>query len=240
MCFNYSIVKFQEYLEKRFQAKFDNTSQNFRPVYLISAFNIPFAPVICSDESDKIKMIKWGLIPFWVKDQKYADKIRNSTFNARSDTVFEKPSFKNAVAKKRCLVLADGFFEWHEHDGKKFPFYIRFKNKEAFTFAGLWEEWKNPSNEETVRTFSIITTDANELLKKIHNVKMRMPVILNKENEKKWISGISKDEIIQLMKPYTGDDMEAYTVSKAIIQKNTDIFSEEIIKEFKYENLEKF
>jgi len=237
MCFNYSITKFQEYLEKRFHAKFE-PGTDFKPKYLVQAFSIPQAPVITNNHADKIQLLNWGLIPFWVKDKIYADKIRNSTFNARDDTIFEKPSFKNPIKNKRCLVIADGFFEWHENNGKKYPFYIKLKNSIEFCFAGIWDEWTDKNSDKVIKTYSIITTDANPLLKIIHNSKMRMPVILSRENEKKWLSDLTEKEIINLLKPYNDKEMEAYTVSKMLIQKNIGDSNPDIIKEIKYSELE--
>ncbi len=237
MCFNYSITKFQEYLEKRFQAKFESGT-NYNPKYLVQAFSIPQAPVITNALTDKIQLLNWGLIPFWVKDKAYADKIRRSTFNARDDTIFEKPSFKNSIKNKRCLVIADGFFEWHEYNGKKYPFYIKLNNSGEFCFAGIWDEWTDKSSSLIIKTYSIITTAANPMLKIIHNSKMRMPVILNRENEKKWLSDLKEKEIADLLKPYNDKEMKAYTVSKMIVQKNIGDSNPDILKEIKYSELE--
>ncbi|MBN2544468.1 MAG: SOS response-associated peptidase [Spirochaetes bacterium] len=237
MCFNYSITKFQEYLEKRFQAKFESNG-DFKPKYLIQAFSLPIAPVITNLQTDKIQLLNWGLIPFWVKDKIYAEKIRMSTFNARGDTIFEKPSFKNSIKNKRCIVLADGFFEWHENNGKKFPFYIKLKNSIEFCFAGIWDEWTDKNSNQSIKTYSIITTDANPMLKIIHNTKMRMPVILSRDNEKKWLSKLNKQEIINLLKPYNDKEMEAYSVSKMIVQKNISDSDPDILNEIKYSELD--
>ena len=125
--------------------------------------------------------------------------IRQRTLNARAETIFEKPAFRYSIISKRCLVLADGFFEWRHENKKTFPYYIRFKNQSPFAFAGIWDSWKNPETQEEVKTYSVITTKANPLLEKIHNTQKRMPVILETESERTWLqSDLERDKIQSL------------------------------------------
>ncbi len=131
---------------------------------------------------DEISFLKWGLILFWAKDANIGSKM----INAKAETLAEKPSFKNSLRKKRCIIPASGFYEWQKVPGQKIksPFYIKMKDNAPFFFAGLWDEWKNPENG-IVKTVSIITTSANEIMSPIHN---RMPVILDSNFLRLWLS----------------------------------------------------
>lgn len=235
MCFNISITKFTEYLEKRFKAKL---KESFKPIFHASAFTFPNLPIITNIDKDIIQLFQWGLIPSWIKNTESADKIRTGTFNAKSETIFEKPSFKNPIKEKRCLVIVDGFYEWHEYNDKKYPFYIKLKSNEAFSLAGIWDAWINPQSGELKNTFSVITTDANPLLKKIHNLKKRMPVILKKDDEPVWLEEINVDQIKSLFSSYDDKELIAYPVSKLITQRGIDTNRPEAIKEFEYEDLD--
>lgn len=140
--------------------------------------------------------MKWGLIPFWEKTAEKANEIRKLTYNAKADTVFEKPSFREPIKKHRCLVPSTGFFEWHHNsDGTKMPYFIRLKDGDIFSMAGIYDEWRNPETGKILRTFSILTTEANQLLAKMHNAKKRMPVILSAANKLYWLQpNLSKEE----------------------------------------------
>jgi putative SOS response-associated peptidase YedK len=183
-------------------------------------------------------MLKWGLIPFWAKDEKTADEIRMKTFNARAETVFEKASFKSPIKNKRCIVIVSGFYEWRLVKGKNYPYHIISKDENAFALAGIWESWKNKDTEEKLNTFSIITTRANPLLEKIHNKKKRMPVILRKEDERTWLKGdLDVDEIKSLLEPIEDTGLEAYTVSRLISFKKENSNVPEVMKRYEYEEL---
>lgn len=227
MCFFYALSKTAQSLKNRYQLKlefeFELQPELNEPKYYISGFDFPIMPVITNQQPDQLQGFTWGLIPSWVKSQTQAMEIRTHTLNARSDTIFTKPSFQNAIRKRRCLVPADGFYEWREMGGKKYPYYIYMKDKDIFSFAGIWEEWIDHSTGEITKTFSILTTDANPLLEKIHNTKKRMPVILPKGKERDWIEDdLSNDEICELTKPMDEGLMEAYTISKLITSRNAD------------------
>jgi putative SOS response-associated peptidase YedK len=127
-------------------------------------------------------MLRWGLVPFWAKDP----AIGNRMINARAETVAEKPSFRNAYRKRRCLILADGFYEWRKEGDGKTPFFISLANGQAFAFAGLWEQWQSKETEEILQTTTIVTTAANDLLSQVHH---RMPIILEPENSTRWLDG---------------------------------------------------
>jgi len=237
MCYRYSVPN-REILEKKFKATFKR-NEVFERKYHVDAFNSPNLPVITNESPQQIDLFHWGLIPFWVKDLKAANEIRQKTANARSESIFEKPSFRNSAEKKHCLVLADGFFEWKFFNGKNYPYYIFLKKHKPFAMAGLWEDWTNRETQEKINTFTIITTKANPMMENIHNKKKRMPVILRPEDYDKWISmPIDKQSSLELLIPYDQDDMEAYTISRLITSKKENPNSPDVIKPFRYKELE--
>jgi putative SOS response-associated peptidase YedK len=154
--------------------------------------------------------LHWGLIPFWAKDKKIGQKM----INARSETVAEKPAFRNSFKKKRCLVPVTGFFEWQKLKEGKQPFFIGRKDKAPFAFAGLWDHWQGTSGE-TVESCTLLTTQPNGILKPIHN---RMPVILAKQDFEKWLDPEWHEAkgLIALLKPYPEKEMVAFAVSKKV------------------------
>lgn len=189
MCFTYKLNKSAKAIEERFVAEvihkqgnlfFDKSQDSF------NGFTHPQMPIITSKEPNKIQFFEWGLLPYWAKDKSFQD----NTLNARLESLSEKPSFKNVI-NNRCLILADGFFEWQWLDEKgknKQKYLLDFPSHELFAFAGLWSGWKDKITGEILNTFTIITTEANELLSVIHNSKKRMPIIIKKENEKDWLN----------------------------------------------------
>ncbi len=182
------------------------------PASLTPSYNIaPTQGVVAVMEDDdkrKLEIFHWGLIPSWAKDP----AIGNKMINARAETVSEKPSFRSAFKRRRCLIVADGFYEWQKTDNGKQPYYIRMKDSTPFAFAGLWETWQNG---EEIRSCTIITTDANDLMGEIHH---RMPVILPPENYGVWLDpGFEEKEALSdLLKPYRSEEMEAYPVSRRV------------------------
>ena len=165
-------------------------------------------PVITNDKSIGFNFFRWGLIPFWAKDI----SIGNKLINARSETILEKPSFRNAFRQRRCLVSADAFYEWKQEVKEKIPYRIFLKNQNIFSMAGIWEKCKL-SNGETIFSFAIITTQPNTLMTKIHN---RMPVILDKKGEDLWINNTDEKELTNLLKPFPAEQMTAYRISNLV------------------------
>jgi putative SOS response-associated peptidase YedK len=159
---------------------------------------------------EHLTLLRWGLIPSWAKEESIGSKM----INARAETLAEKPSFKRLLYSKRCLIVADGFYEWRKDGKGKTPMYITLKDHELFAFAGLWDTWKNPDGEQ-IRTCTIITTDANELVEPIHN---RMPVILPEEAREEWLDPTLRDEqkLLPLLKPYPSQEMTARPVSRLV------------------------
>jgi putative SOS response-associated peptidase YedK len=170
-------------------------SRNVSPGQQISA-------VIQRDNKNYLTTFVWGLIPAWAKDQSIGAKL----INARAETVNEKPSFKNAFQKRRCLIIADGFYEWKKDGKRKIPYYFSLKSGKPFGFAALYESWLAPE-KKTVDTCTIITTLANELVRPIHE---RMPVIIPKEQEEIWLKNDMTDtpSLLGVLKPYPAEQME--------------------------------
>jgi putative SOS response-associated peptidase YedK len=180
---------------------------------LAPSYNIAPTQTIVSIAGNSVKRLlgmRWGLIPSWAKDDSMASKL----INARAETVAEKPSFRDAFKKRRCLIIADGFYEWKKAGNEKIPFYIRLKSKEPFAFAGLFDNWEAPEGK-VLTTCTIITTEANEMMSKLHE---RMPVILPREQHQLWLDGSvqKSDALKEMLKPFSPDLMEAYPVSRMV------------------------
>jgi putative SOS response-associated peptidase YedK len=158
--------------------------------------------VIRNQDVNKLVDFRWGLIPSWAKDPSIGKRM----FNARAETVAVKPSFREAFKKRRCLIVADGFYEWQKMETGKKPFHFSLRSAEPFGFAGLYETWMSPENK-SVKTCTIITTDANDMLKPIHD---RMPVIVPKDKEALWIDPGVPDprELAAILKPYPPGEMK--------------------------------
>jgi putative SOS response-associated peptidase YedK len=237
LCYHTSLARSRDYLEKRFQAKFEQPNL-FEPIYHHSGFSAPLHPVIANESIRSIQLFQWGLVPFWTKDEAAAERIRSNTLNARAETIHKKPSFRSSIMTKRCLVLVDGFYEWREEGKKKYPYYISLASNDAFALAGIWDKWLNESTGEVRNTFSIITTTANPLLERIHNTRKRMPVILRREDEKEYLDrSLPVGEIDALLQPYDEKEMQAHTVSGLISTKRANTNVPEVMTEFKYEEL---
>lgn len=202
--------------------------------YFYKAFTNPLIPVISQDEPGRVQLMQWGLIPSWVPDREKAAQIRKGTYNARAESLHEKPSFRGALQRGRCCVIAHGFFEWQHLGERKVPWYIRLKNDAPFLFAGLYDKWVDRETGELFRTFTIITTRANPLLEKIHNSKKRMPVILPRETETEWIRGeYGKRHSDQLMLPFPEEELHAHTVAGKISSPNADPADPEVIEHYR-------
>jgi putative SOS response-associated peptidase YedK len=206
MCGRYTLHHKPEEIEERFDVEPDE--ELLAPRYNIAPSQI--IPVIRHTGSKEMVGCKWGLIPFWAKDP----KIGNNLINAKAETIAEKPSFKHAFAKRRCLIPADGFYEWQKR-GKapSQPIYVRRRDSGLFAFAGLWEEWKTPDGE-ALATCTIITVEPNELVSQFHH---RMAAILKPDEEAAWIDPGSKaEDLLRLLRPYPADELEAFPVSRAV------------------------
>ncbi|MDX1387432.1 MAG: SOS response-associated peptidase [bacterium] len=215
MCGRYTNTISIKKLAERFG--FNTLGDDFRPRYNIAPGQM--APVVLRRSPNQLQMMRWGLVPFWAKEEKIGYKM----INARGETVDSKPSFRGPFRKRRCLVLADGFYEWQAVPGakKKIPMRIVLKDRAPFGFAGLWDEW-NSSEGQKLHTFTIITTEANAKLKKIHD---RMPVILRPEDEPVWLDTDLKDlkKLKALIKPYPEKEMSYYPVGTLVNSPKNDV-----------------
>ena len=206
------IKELREKLKPFIENKTYHASGYAHPKTLIYANNDPFMPVVSV----------WGLIPHWVKDNKQRMQFWNNTLNARGETIFEKPSFRDSAKHKKCVIILDGFYEHHHFKGKTYPFLIQKKSREPLTVAGLWSEWLDKETGEIINSFTIVTTKANNLLAKIHNnpklTEPRMPVILPEVKIEQWLQPIKtaadKKVIEELITASLPDELEAHTVHK--------------------------
>lgn len=188
-------------------------SQPTEPRYNIAPSQNILAAIVDGEQYSS-KEFKWGLVPFWAKDS----AIGNKMINARSETIAEKPSFRNAFNKRRCVIFTDGFYEWRRSGKTKTPYFIHLKSGKPFAFAGLWERWDKES--EPLETATIVTTTPNELMKPIHN---RMPVILDSDMMEKWMAPMDKKELLALLQPFDSAQMEAYEVSTIVNNPANDV-----------------
>jgi putative SOS response-associated peptidase YedK len=190
---------------------------NIAPAQLIDVVAVQ------SDERE-LSQFKWGLVPSWAKDS----DIGNRMINARAETLAEKPSFRDAFKKRRCIIPASGFYEWRKKgSGAKQPFYFYLREKEVFGFAGLWEEWIDKESGDVLETCTIITTEANGVLKPVHD---RMPVILKADDYSRWLDPKENntDRLQKLLVPYPADEMDSHAVSTSVNIPEAD--SAELIK----------
>ena len=221
MCGRYTLVLELDDLEERFDAR---VSEPVAPTY--NAAPGQRLPVITNEEPETIQRLEWGLVPSWADDE------TGGLINARAETVAEKPSFRAAYERRRCLVPADGFYEWVETDGGKRPYRIAFEDERPFAMAGLWERWE-PETTQTgldafgggvegagddgpLETFTVVTTEPNELVGELHH---RMAVLLDPEDERRWLT---EDDPRDLLEPYPADAMRAYPVSTAVNDPSND------------------
>ena len=208
MCGRFSLTTDPKTVAQRFGVPTATAESAWMPRYNIAPTKTVI--VVSDDGKRHLAHMRWGLIPSWAKDP----AIGNRMINARAETLAVKPAFRVALRKRRCLVVADGFYEWQQRGRTKQPFRIVLKNGEPFGFAGLWDAWTSPEGEE-IQTCTIITTEANELLKPIHD---RMPVILTREAEGLWLDPTTQEpaKLLPLLSPYPAKEMEAYPVSRLV------------------------
>jgi len=178
---------------------------NIAPTQLVPAVRIS-----ADHKTRELAMFRWGLIPSWAKDA----KIGNQLINARSETVAEKPAFRSAFRKRRCLMPADGFYEWKKEGTKKQPFYVHLKSGGPFAFAALWEDWTDEKGKR-IQSCTILTTEANSVLKPLHD---RMPIILHPDHHERWLDpAIQKsEEIVPILQPIPGKELAMHPVSTLV------------------------
>ena len=206
MCGRYTLATPVEKLAEQFGI--DGSSVEIAPNYNVAPTQ-GVAAVLEDDGQRRLEVLRWGLIPSWADDPQIGSRM----INARSETAPGKPSFRRAFRERRCLIPADGFYEWQRTNGAKQPYYIHMAGGEPFAFAGLWESWSK-GGEGEVRTCTILTTEANALVSEVHD---RMPVILSPDAYDVWLDPASeRDELTGLLAPYPEDEMETYPVSRFV------------------------
>ena len=205
MCGRFTLRTPQNLLVQQFLL---DIAPNWQPRYNIA----PTQPLLAvrkalNDPQRHVALLRWGLVPSWADDL----AIGNRMLNARAEGIAEKPSFRSAIKKRRCLILADGYYEWQKQGKLKQPYYIRMQDERPFAFAGLWESWHPPSGA-TIETCTIITTQSNELTRPIHD---RMPVILDAADYDRWLDPqyFEREEILKLLVPYDSPLMKLDPVS---------------------------
>jgi putative SOS response-associated peptidase YedK len=214
MCGRYGLYSSQERLVEHFglaSAPSINARYNIAPSDVVGVVRIP-----PKDDQRVWDQLHWGLIPSWAKDKQIGYRM----INARAESIAQKPSFRDAFKYQRCLVPADVFYEWTVGpDGKKYPYAVCLKDERPFGFAGLWDRWQGES--EIIESYTIITTDANELLKSIHD---RMPVILPETEYERWLDPTTQNPAAfqPLLKPYNSDAMKVYPVSTRVNDPKND------------------
>jgi putative SOS response-associated peptidase YedK len=219
MCYTIEINLIREQLVKRFNASIDPETP-FRKGQRINAFSLPECPIISTKNPDIIQLFTWGLIPAWCRDMEYAKEIRLKTFNAKAETLSEKASFRHLVKDHKCLVLTNGFYEWQARGKDKQPYYITVNDSEGIALAGLHDSWTNKETGEIINTFTIITTEANPMMARIHNTKKRMPVILDESDERAWLDpALTPDKSFSYLKAYDEKRMVAVEVDKNLFNK---------------------
>jgi putative SOS response-associated peptidase YedK len=238
MCFRNSLSVNATTLRNRYNAKFEEP-EAFTPVFHAAAFSFPAWPVITNREPALLRQFHWGLIPSWAQSREAAERMRTGTINARSETAFEKPSFREGMRSKRCLVPSTGFFEYRSFRSRKYPYFITLTGAEVFSIAGVWDEWADRTTGEVFPTFSVLTVAANPLMAKVHNEKKRMPVILPAEQERRWLeSSLSRDEVMALCVPFDEKRMKAHAVSRLVSSRTQDANVPHVRKEFVYPELD--
>jgi putative SOS response-associated peptidase YedK len=200
-----------EFSDIRVRWNLDRDLPKYTPRFNIAPETSPNIPVIiCQKGVNECRLMHWGLIPRWATDL----SIGNRMINARAETLTELPSFKPLVERRRCIISADGFYEWRKEGRRKVPMWVHLKSKEPFGFAGLWDVWRNPDGKR-VESFTIITTEPNELVRPVHN---RMPVILRPEDEEQWLdaSRTPFTKAKSALKVYPDELMDAHDVSPIV------------------------
>ncbi|WP_345951287.1 SOS response-associated peptidase [Mucilaginibacter sp. PAMB04274] len=257
MCYHYALTADKVEISTRYALEDEETIElmnDYDIVYHNDGFAHRAMPVITADEPHKIQLYDWGLIPHWFKPKEgavdaqgnkmtalqQARAFSNQTLNAIGETVFDKPSFRNYIGQKRCLVPANGIFEWHHLDKKtKMPHYIYLKSREIFSFGGIYSHWVDPETGEIVRTYAILTNPANSLMSRIHNSKLRQPFILPRESEGTWIDyDLAKENVKELIRPLGDEHFTAHTISKLITSRYESSNSPEVMAPYDYEGFQ--
>lgn len=252
MCYNVNQARRRAYearkrgdygLAESIERQYENITG--RPLFHVSGFAHPQLYTFTNLNPGTVTELTWGLIPAWSKSLADAKKLWNQTLNARGETIFEKPVFKNSAKNKRCLIYVDAFYEHHHANGQTYPFMIYSPDRSPLVLAGLWEEWVDKTTGELLRTCAIVTTSGNDFMSRIHNNRKadmgpRMPVILPAEKQEEWLIDCKTENdklhLQSLIRPY-GGELKAHTVGK-LVGKNAIPDGPEAMNEVIYPDLE--
>jgi len=239
MCYHVSVLFDKYKLAERFNLNLSalETTFDLPPNPYINGFTFPHLYLITNQNTLKLDVMQWGLIPSWIKTQKEAEKIRLMTLNAKVETLNEKPAFRNCLKKQRCLIPISGFFEWREIQKAKYPYFIQ-SNENISAIAGIYEHWKNPDTNEQIKTFSMITTEANNLMAQIHKTKKRMPLIVNYDQGKQWLNeGFEFNHVTEFLEDTQKSNLKAHPIEKDFQQKAIQNSNVNLLKEVPYPEL---
>lgn len=230
MCFHISLTKKQEDINDRFDAFFREES-SYSPYFHLNGFSNALCYIICGEERYLIENATWGLRPI---NYNSSNLFNLNTLNAKSETVFKSPLFRKPILERRCLLIADGFFESKQVNGKKYPHYIHLPNNELFAFAGIYNYHKDGTF-----SCSLLTTKANDFMADIHNTKKRMPLILDQSFENDWLDKNLQEHQLQqlLMECFISDDFQAHPIKKEFNNSKIDTNKEGILEPFYYPEL---
>jgi putative SOS response-associated peptidase YedK len=220
---------------------------DYVPTYYENAFDFKESPVLTLERPKELLMYRWGLIPWWTKSVEDGVRLRTQTLNCISEEMYEKSSFRDSAKEnKRCLIPCTGFFEWRwdnvEKPKNKIPYFIHSKEQEIFSIGGLYSTWRDKKSNEEMLTYTVLTTKANPFMSKIHNSKLRQPVLIKKEFERDWLNpNLTEADVLALCGSMPADFLVAHTISKSISgnklttdQKNNPAITEEV----KYDEVE--
>lgn len=226
MCYHYSQAYKLKKIAEKYKARVDKKEDWF-PEYHINGFSSPKTPVVTQNQ--EISLMQWGLIPSWTKSVEAAEEIKWKTLNAKAETLTEKPAFQS-VRQSRCLVPISGFFEWQTTPTGKQPFYIYGREEEILSLAGVQDNWMNPETGQSVQSFSIVTTRANDRMAEIHNSKQRMPLILTPDKSHQWLSDQVFEQWNSVIEPVDSDYLAAHPISGLINRKGVSHNTPEVIR----------
>lgn len=220
MCYIVHVPK-EDKLKRRLPARIGSV-QPYKHYFAADGFTMPMLPVTASEAPDRVEAAMWKLLPPWVHTMADARKYAN-TLNAACESIFDKASYKHNIGQQRCLVWVEGFFEPHHPDGKTtVPYYLHQPDREPFSLGGVYSNWVNQETGELIKTFSIITTPANELLARIHNEGKRMPLVIPPQARDQWLGPLSQPQINELMVPLPDGLLEGYAVSGLVYNRRKD------------------
>jgi putative SOS response-associated peptidase YedK len=215
MCYKVANKATAAQLSTELDAEFDE-AEKWQPEAELSGFAHPLLPVLTTQGKRKFELMRWGLIPHWVSHNSQAAELSQQTLNARAETMFEKPSFRDVALTQRCIIPVTGFYEWQTSGRTKTPFFLQPAAGRIFLLGGLYNTWTSRETGEIIRSFSIVTVPANPLMAEIHNTKQRMPLILTPEMSSEWTNNtLTQQTIKQLCMPYPENLMHAENLNQS-------------------------